>query len=173
VIPHNYRHSSAGLLAALAIACLGVWAPVTAEPQVRERHQDWTVICDKPEGAAAERCSIVQALNQRESQKQVLRIEIGYLGESTQLIGIVTVPLGVALPAGLKMRIDEGKELPYQFGQCLPNGCIVGIQVSAELLAQLKAGTKAAVTFQDGMQRPITLPVSLKGFTAAYKVIKK
>jgi invasion protein IalB len=65
------------------------------------------------------------------------------------------------------MAIDDGAVVDLPYASCIPNGCIVGVNLDDEQLAALKRGGEARFTFQDGRRRSITVPVSLQGFTAA------
>jgi len=162
------RAAIAFALGALLSAAAGGAA---AAPEVRETHRDWTVVCDAA-GDGAERCSIVQALSHRETEQMILRVEVGYLPDTRNLVAVVTVPLGVHLPPGLELRIDEGETTRHEFGSCLERGCIAGIDLSDAQLAALKAGARAHFTFRDARRQPVTVPISLAGFTAAVSTLE-
>ena len=50
---------------------------------------------------------------------------------------------------------------------CGPKGCRVRFSFDDNLMNLFKRGNAAKVTFFGGDQKPIRIPVSLKGFTAA------
>ena len=78
---------------------------------------------------------------------------------------MVMVPLGVALPAGLQIKIDEDKEptkLVYTI--CHPGGCTAEVEASDEIVGKLKKGKQMMVAAMNVAAKPIFLPVPLTGF---------
>ena len=78
---------------------------------------------------------------------------------------MVMVPLGVALPAGLQIKIDEDKEptkLTYTI--CHPGGCTAEVEATDEIVAKLKKGKQLMVAAMNVAAKPIFLPVPLNGF---------
>ncbi len=161
------RHAALVLVVGCALCTSAV-----AAPEVRETHKDWTVICDTPKQIGKEVCLIVQQKNLRDTQKPVLRVEIGFATENGKPFAVITAPLGIALPPGLSMIVDDGESTQYKFGSCIPNGCVVGVNLTEAQLGALKKGTEANFTFKDSRGRKLTVPISLAGFTAALNAIK-
>ena len=78
---------------------------------------------------------------------------------------MIMVPLGVALPAGLQIKIDEDKEptkLVYTI--CHPGGCTAEVEASDEIVGKLKKGKQMMVAAMNVAAKPIFLPVPLTGF---------
>ena len=78
---------------------------------------------------------------------------------------MVMVPLGVALPAGLQIKIDEDKEptkLVYTI--CHPGGCTAEVEASDDIVNKLKKGKQMMVAAMNVAAKPIFLPVPLNGF---------
>jgi invasion protein IalB len=144
-----------------------------AEPEVRETHKDWTVVCDTPEQFDREICLIVQQKNMKDSNEPVIRIEIGYAPQTSDplLLATVSTSLGLTLAHGLEMQIDESEPLRFAYGSCIAAGCIVAANINDEQIASLKRGSEAHFTFQDTRGRRITVPISLSGFTAAFSAV--
>ena len=89
------------------------------------------------------------------------------LASNGQKVLRVVAPLGVLLPFGLGLRIDDeaiGKE-PLPFIRCRPMGCISEIIVKDKLLEKLKTGTTALFIIVETKEEGRAIPVSLKGFT--------
>ena len=83
---------------------------------------------------------------------------------------LVTVPLGVILPVGVEIKIDENKPLRLPFSICHQGGCVAEIKATDELLNQMLKGTKMVATPRDGLNgKLVPLPISLNGFAKAYK----
>jgi invasion protein IalB len=81
---------------------------------------------------------------------------------------LIQLPLGLFLPAGIQLGVDDGatQNLPVQ--RCDANGCYAGLPVDASLLAALKVGKALRLTMRDMAQQPLTFYVPLAGFTAAF-----
>ena len=156
----------------LTTVLLSLCATLAAEPRVRESHKDWTVVCDIPDQLETEVCLIVQQRNLRDSDQPVIRVEIGYAVQTGAPFAVVTAPLGVALPAGLSMQIDDGELQRFEYGSCIPKGCVVGTGLTDSQIAALRKGKEAQFTFKNNRNRDIAVPVSLNGFTAALRSIE-
>ncbi len=84
----------------------------------------------------------------------------------------MTVPLGVLLPSGVALKVDKGQRFDAPFKICTAKGCEAGIPRDDLLLRTMKRGLVARIAFLDGItRRQITVPVSLKGFAAAFRTL--
>jgi len=55
----------------------------------------------------------------------------------------VLAPLGVLLPNGLGLRINQADVGRAGFVRCLPNGCVAEVVMDDNLVKQLRTGTSA------------------------------
>jgi len=137
--------------------------------------QDWRAKCVSPDEKKPQQtnCHVFQDLLQKESGKRVLHVAIGHLSDKQPLAMIITLPLGIALPQGISMRIDEkdNKQIPLQ--ACFTNGCQAAFELESSWLKKLKAGKNAEVIFYNLRNQAISIPVSLKGITAAINALQK
>ena len=133
--------------------------------------QDWMIKCEGGEGVT-ERCVAFQNIVVTESRQQLLVLAAGYLGPKGEPWIVLTVPLGVLLQSGLALKVDEGERFDAAFKICTAKGCEAGIPLDDDLLPLMKAGLVARVAFMDGTaRRQITVPVSLAGFSAAFRTL--
>lgn len=88
-------------------------------------------------------------------------------GALTTLAEIV-VPLGVYLPTGIGLQVDNGEVRAAPFERCLPLGCVVRAPVSPQMLDQLKRGGTAYLVMATSPVENVRVPISLQGFTAAF-----
>lgn len=160
------RLASAALLSALAFGI--AQAQTESTSRTGQEFRDWTVQCEQPEGAEREHCHIFQTVVLRENNQPLLHLAVGRIIETGDAAAIMTVPLGVLLPPGMALRVDEGENIRFPVQSCQPNGCIAVLPLEDEMIRQLKGGVQATVTFVDADQRPIGVPVSLLGFTAGF-----
>jgi invasion protein IalB len=176
--PRN-RHRAGPVAGALGLA-LAALAPLSAPAQEAAEggatppltFQDWQFRCEVPEGASEERCAIFQNIVVRESQQQLLNFAVTIPQEDRPPAGVLLLPLGISLPMGVGLAVDEEDPSRLAVEHCVQIGCRAVFPIQDELLAKMKAGKEAKVTFHDGARRPITIPVSLSGFTAAFNTLQ-
>ncbi len=147
-------------------------APAHAITAREKDFQDWRLRCEKIKEDDPERCFIVQVAKTDKDTRDVLRIGVRYPEADKPAMVFLTLPLGMYLPTGLLLQIDEGETLRIPVEICLPNGCHTRMALEGELLENLKSGRLAKVAFQDSRQQQITVPISLAGFTAAFAALK-
>ena len=91
----------------------GRWPPVfTAEPGaaqgvVKNTFGDWQMRCETPAGAKAEQCAIVQNVAAEDRPNITLVIIVLKTADEKSRLLRVVAPLGVLLPAGLGLKIDQ------------------------------------------------------------------
>ena len=76
----------------------------------------------------------------------------------------VLAPLGVLLPNGLGLRINQADVGRAGFVRCLPNGCVAEVIMDDNLLKQLRSGQTATFIIFQTPEEGIGIPLSLKGF---------
>jgi len=81
----------------------------------------------------------------------------------------VIAPLGVLLPAGVSLRIDDQDVGRLSFLQCLANGCIAQLALDDKLLDKLKSGKTATLGVFQTPEQGVGVPASLAGFKEAYE----
>ncbi|MEL6298261.1 MAG: invasion associated locus B family protein [Pseudomonadota bacterium] len=99
---------------------------------------------------------------------------------------MVMVPLGMALPPGLRAavytpdqwkkaqankKIDEKKLKPLslKFSLCHPAGCTAETEATDQLVESMKTGGGLMILAVNAANQPVGFPVPLTGFTAAHK----
>lgn len=140
--------------------------------QTREQVQDWVVRCLEPQAGQPKRCEMVQVLSERNSQREVLVMVVGYTGEKAPPQAVFVLPLGILLPTGLTLKVDQGAPKNVGFRHCEPQGCIAPWQMTEADLNALRAGTTLTVSVNDHGGKSVDLPLSLKGFTAALAKVR-
>jgi|GEM_PF-606988 len=161
-----------GAAALFGIAALSLGATGGAQGQgatggaqsVVEQHGMWVYECTPSEGA--EFCSMQQVLSNADTEQVLLHVTIAYHPRTADLLMVSRTPLGVELPLGLGMKIDEGQQMVAPYTNCTENGCRATAPLSADLVNRLRNGNTMTISFGYRGQR-IDAPVSLTGFTAA------
>jgi len=145
-----------------------------AEPKDGQKFQDWMVRCQSDATtAAAPSCFIFQNVFESDKDRQIMMFVVAYPPGQERPRGVVVLPLGIDLRAGIEVTIDDGAPQRHAFISCFKDGCQVHIDLNDAVLAGFKRGIKGFVAFRslpDG--RAVRLPISFKGFTAALKSLR-
>ncbi|MCC7412578.1 MAG: invasion associated locus B family protein [Gammaproteobacteria bacterium] len=141
-------------------------------PKEGDTFDNWTIHCEPVKAEQRSQCFIFQDLVLREGGQRVLRVSIGYLPDLEEPIALVTLPLGISLPPGAAVQIDDNPPTRFGIERCEPNGCQGGFKLAPANLEQFKKGTEAQVTFHDPSRQPVTVPLSLKGFSAGLRALR-
>ena len=101
--------------------------PGQTQPQapgtVKSNHGAWSVVCDKPAGAATEQCALMQNVIAEDRPEVGLSVVVLKTADRKSKILRVLAPLGVLLPNGLGLNVD-GKDIGRAyFVRCFADGC--------------------------------------------------
>ena len=147
--------------------------PALGERYSKEKHGDWDLACIKT-NAEVDPCSMLQILKD-DKDNAVAEMSLFRLEEGGQAVAGATmiVPLETLLTARLTIAIDGGPGKQYQFAYCNPIGCFANIGLTQADVNALKRGSSATVSIvpAPAPDEVINLPMSLKGFTAAFDVV--
>ncbi|MQB43918.1 invasion associated locus B family protein [Rhizobium sp. ICMP 5592] len=149
--------------------------PTTQVPQppgtVRSSHGAWSVVCDKPAGAATEQCALMQNVIAEDRPEVGLSVVVLKTADRKSKILRVLAPLGVLLPNGLGLNID-GKDIGRAyFVRCFADGCYAEVVLEDELLKTLRSGATATFIVFQSPEEGIGIPVDLKGFADGYDAL--
>jgi invasion protein IalB len=149
--------------------------PVPAQPQQQAGgdqqmpviYSPWTKFCGKDQQAGAkETCLTVKEARLETGQFLAGAALIEQEGEIRKIFRI-TLPLGMQLPQGTRIVIDQDQPLSGRYIVCLPNGCMADFEVNAEFVGRLKKSQQ--VTLQ-GINLPgqaASYPLPLGDFAKA------
>lgn len=131
-------------------------------------YRDWTLRCEHLNATPRRKvCEVVQAVRTPDGQQVLAQIVIGRPAPDQPTKLIVQLPPGVWIPAQVTLSVPSGERVTASYTQCLQI-CASEADIGDDLITALKSATEhATLAFQDGNRRPIELPVSLVGLTAA------
>jgi invasion protein IalB len=140
--------------------------------RLTETYRDWTLRCGVPQNApagAARICEIGQELRREAGgrQQRVLTVLVARGVDNSGQLTLIT-PLGLALPAGLRLTVGEQAAVELSYSTCRPIGCISSIRLEGDLLAAFMAGTAATVRVRTFEGQDVGVGFSLNGFTEAW-----
>jgi len=163
-----------GTLAVGSALAAAVFVPLlTATPAFAAKDGDtfgdWTVSCPKAPANApanASTCRLMQIDKVKGSdgkEVSVLKAAIFHLNDKEYVL-FGYLPLGYAIPPGVKVSVDGGKEYELFPQRCIPQGCETANKITPEMLAALKKGVNAKIDFRIA-DKVGTISVSLKGLS--------
>ena len=160
----RFRLGALALCGAMAI--LG--AEASAQGVVRSVHGDWQIRCDTPPGAQSEQCALIQSVTAEDRPNVGLTVIVLKTADQKSRLMRVLAPLGVLLPSGLGLKIDQTDVGRAGFVRCLPNGCVAEVVMDDKLVGQLRAGQLATFIIFQTPEEGIGIPLSLSGFGAGF-----
>lgn len=132
----------------------------------------WIARCGSPSREAPLECAIEQTAVLTKTGQLIVLVNIRVPGDSRAPVALIQLPLGLNLPAGAKIQVDEGKAADLQVQTCEQRGCFASTPIAADLLAAMKSGKQFKVSFQTLSKETVTIPLPLADFAAAYDKIK-
>lgn len=171
------------LLAALGLALAVMATPLAAQTTTAQtapaqdgeaetqQFEDWTLRCLMETETQVRTCRISQNVVSNETGKPILLFVVGRFGAERILGAIISVPIGVRLPPGLALQIDDLSPWTFPFERCNPARCQIRGVLEKTLIHDLKDGMVGHVRFQDGNGQTAIINISLKGFTAALRAL--
>jgi invasion protein IalB len=149
----------AGLAAIAALA-----GPAAAQGAVKSVHGDWQIRCDTPPGAQSEQCALMQSVTAEDRPNVGLTVIVLKTTDQKSRLMRVVAPLGVLLPSGLGLKIDNVDVGRAGFVRCLPNGCVAEVTMDDKLIEQMRNGQTSTFIIFQTPEEGIGFPMSLKGF---------
>jgi invasion protein IalB len=140
-----------------------------ADQAIEKTWGDWSKICTSGENSI---CQIVQSANQNESGQLIFQTAVGYADDNDKPILYLTGPLGIFLPRGIGITIDDAPIRAAVVQRCDNKGCLAVLPMEQDLIKEMEKGKTAKVIFATSMTQNVSLPLSLKGFKRAFRALK-
>lgn len=160
------RHLVAGALGAILATAAGSGAQ--AQGAVKSKYGDWEIRCETPAGASAEQCAMIQSVVAEDKNNINLVVIVLKTSDGKSRLLRVIAPLGVLLPNGLGLKIDQTDIGRAGFVKCLPTGCVAEVVMDDKLIDQMKTGRTATFIIHQVPEEGIGLPLTLQGFKEGF-----
>jgi invasion protein IalB len=154
-----------GVASAVLLATTGA---AGAQGAVRSVHGDWQIRCDTPPGAQGEQCALIQSVVAEDRSNAGLTVIVLKTADQKSKLMRVVAPLGVLLPSGLGLKLDNADVGRAGFVRCLPNGCVAEVVMDDKLLGQFRAAKTATFIIFETPEEGIGFPLSLNGLGEGY-----
>jgi invasion protein IalB len=159
-------------IAAAGALCLGILfsgAPAQAQGVVKSKHGDWELRCETPPGASREQCALLQSVAAEDKPNVNLVVIVLKTADGKSRLLRVIAPLGVLLPNGLGLKIDQADIGRAGFVRCLPTGCVAEVIMEDKLIDQMRTGQTATFIIYQTPEEGIGIPLNLAGFKDGYE----
>jgi invasion protein IalB len=139
---------------------------------VRESHGAWSIICDRPAGATAEQCALMQNVIAEDRPEVGLSVVVLKTADRKARILRILAPLGVLLKDGMELYVDNNNIGRAYFTRCFSEGCYVEVEIDEELMRIMRAGKSAVFALRESSdQDRVGIPVELEGFGPGYDAL--
>lgn len=149
-------------------------AAAESKPIIK-KFETWSTRCD--EDAVSKKLSACHAfidVRGGPDKKQMLYLGFAYLEkDKNDLFAFAITPLGTALPPGMGINIDDKEKFSTPFAFCTPRGCQSEVKLSDAQTKALKNGAQIKVLFALVGQGQVSVPLELKGISAAINSLPK
>ena len=150
------------------LGLLAAQGSALAQGVVKSVHGEWQIRCDTPPGAQSEQCALIQSVTAEDRPNVGLTvIVLKTADQKTKLLRVVA-PMGVLLPSGFGLKIDQADVGHAGFVRCLPTGCVAEVVMDDTLIKQMRTGTTATFSYFMTPEEGIGFPMSLKGFNEGF-----
>lgn len=146
--------------------------PAAAQGVVKQVFNDWQIRCDTPPGAQGEQCVLLQSVQAEDRPNVGLTVIVLKTADQKSRLLRVLAPLGVLIPSGLGLKIDDADVGRAGFVRCLPNGCVAEVVMDDSLINRLRSGKNATFIIFQTPEEGIGIPMSLSGFGPGFDALK-
>lgn len=162
-----------GAVVLVSMGLLAASMPAMAQAgTVKAQHGDWQVVCKAPPpGSRHEVCALVQSVTAEDRNNVGLTVYFQTFSNGKRVLRVFA-PLGVLLPPGLGLKIDNRDVGNAPFLRCQNFACYAQVVAEDKLVEQLKSGKTAVFIIFQTEEAGIGIPISLNGFAQALAELK-
>jgi len=156
-----------------AISCI-IGMPLSqslAQGVVKAKYGDWQLRCETPPGAAHEQCALLQSVAAEDKPNINLVVIVLKTADGKNRLLRVIAPLGILLPSGLGLKVDDTDIGRAGFVRCLPSGCVAEVVMEEKLIDQLKNGKNATFIIFQTPEEGVGIPLALAGFKEGFNAL--
>ena len=168
----NIRVAIAAAAFSTALSAAPTQAADNGEQNQRKaRYGDWELRCETPPGASKEQCALLQSVAAEDRPNvNLVVITLKTADGKSRLLRIIA-PLGILLPNGLGLKIDQTDIGRAGFVRCLPTGCVAEVIMDDKLLEQMRNGKTATFIIYQTPEEGVGIPMALAGFAQGFEAL--
>ncbi|EHK59331.1 invasion associated locus B family protein [Allomesorhizobium alhagi] len=170
------KSSNAGSFSRYAAAMLALaagtgdlaFAQETPKAEALEKPVNaWVVNCASGASGGALECQMSQNLTEAKTGQRVLTVTIRKQAKDGAMAMLLALPHDLFIPSGASYQIDAGEKKAVAIQTSDQNGAYAAVPLDAALITALKTGTNLNIGMESVTRKPVAIPLSLNGFTAA------
>lgn len=163
--------SPSGIFAAITGLALTLAGPAAGQGVVKAKHGGWETRCETPAGASAEQCALVQSvIDEDRPNITLVVIALKTADRKSRLLRVIS-PLGVLIPTGLSLKVDNEDLGRMNFVRCLSNGCVAEVFLDDKLLGKLEGGSRVTFVLFETPEEGVGVPTALAGFKEGFEAL--
>jgi invasion protein IalB len=159
------------LLSIGALLVCSAASPGATQGVIKSKHGDWELRCETPPGAVHQQCALLQSVAAADRPNINLVVIVLKTADGKGRLLRVIAPLGVLLPSGLGLKIDNTDIGRAGFVRCLPTGCIAEVVMQDKLIDQMRNGHNATFIIFQTPEQGIGIPLALNGFGEGFDAL--
>ena len=129
----------------------------------------WNVQCNTVNSDLV--CLALMDVTYVKSKNRFIRIAIQPANDGKKNLTL-QLPLGLNLPDGAQLTVDDKKPASVVIQTCTQQGCFARTEFTDGMSKEFKAGSKLTVALKSNQQRKINIELPLTGFTKAVEKLQ-
>lgn len=154
------------LLASLGLALI-LASPATAQ----DAPPPWLAACSNQAAATQLMCEVSQSIVLTEGNQRLASVAFRKAAGDETVGYLFTLPVGLLLPAGLGLSVDDNAIAALSFQSCDAQGCYASGEAPGAWIEAMSNGTQMALTIQRTDTEEVTLGFDLNGFGAVFGLL--
>jgi len=134
-------------------------------PPLSGSQPEWVKVCQTDPQSKKQVCLTNRALRSETGQTLMTAVVVQLVSDKKQILRLI-LPVGVLIPNGAGIFLDNTHFESGKFLVCTPEGCLVQIELSDSALATLRKAHTMAVALKTPNQQ-VSLPLSVDGLAKA------
>jgi invasion protein IalB len=165
-------------LSVILFACTGIAFATTLTPGAPQQQPSvsgkpgWSSKCVRESRKSPEECYVEEILYVSNTAQPIASVAVRIGSDKANPTLLVRVPVGLFLPAGVNVQIDDGKPQSVTLQTCDAQSCYGELQLSSALISALMGGKQLSIIFQNMTKKEVKLPFPLENFDNAYKNVQ-
>lgn len=151
-------------------------AQQTPQPQQRKEPNQyslgkdyaWFKLCNTNPNSNKEQCLTSAELRDQDSQQLLASVSLLEQEGGGRMV-LLGAPIGVLLPPGVELQIDEAEPKKVDYTLCQPNNCVAQVELTDQLINSMKAGKELKLYVRNPRKERVRFTLTLNGFTKAHE----
>jgi invasion protein IalB len=144
------------------------FVPVDQMPKLS--FSPWAKFCMKPPGAdanAKQVCFTGSDAQLEDGRAFMSAVIIEPEGDARKILKVL-LPLGLQIPAGTRVSVDQGQPMTAPYAICVSNGCYADYEATADLVGRMKQGQSLVIQGLAPSNQVLSVSIPLSEFAKGY-----